>query len=374
MVVIPSTKAEDTTVNPHTVASTENTQPLTKANLRLLQHATGAEAMIHLLGSASASKAAEMSPASDRSKLNNVVDIRNSLSYHRFLINDHIAQIEYCDFLQSAKELILGERGSETGPDAQEAMLSIRAANALQNEDTFIDNFWFALLHPARQVRDPNDDAWISQTWAKDHLGHHRNKPFKGAGLSLPLLKPETRILKELIALSAKIKNPQPDILYGIDKLAFTFDEHHINQRYAGETRLSDGQFHSFFVIEFKNSEGSMEDAKNQACRTGAAMVAATRRLYGTVANVDGKGADKRSFVFSLAITTTLAQMFVNWAAVDRAGQVTYHMHRLAGYELEDGLAISRLKHDVDNVLDWGTLKRVHLEIKPLLEAIARRP
>ena len=74
--------------------------------------------------------------------------------------------------------------------------------------------------------------------------------------------------------------------------------------------------------------------------------------------------ADMQSFAFSFAICPDQAKMFVNWALDLPKDVVHWHMHLLRVYPFEDDAAVTLLKHDLNNVLDWGIKKRKHTIVK----------
>ncbi|KAG4433947.1 hypothetical protein IFR05_010560 [Cadophora sp. M221] len=88
------------------------------------------------------------------------------------------------------------------------------------------------------------------------------------------------------------IKNPNPDITYGFEPTAFTEEEQlDLN---IFEHEFSAGIISPFFVIQWKGFAGSLERAKEQARRDGAAMVRARRKAMKKITPIDeGEPNDK---------------------------------------------------------------------------------
>ena len=63
---------------------------------------------------------------------------------------------------------------------------------------------------------------------------------------------------------------------------------------------------------------------------------------------------DMDSWVFSFAIAPDQAKCYVNWCLVYPSGILHWHMHLLDVYSFHKVDDISRMHHDLDNILDWG--------------------
>ena len=63
---------------------------------------------------------------------------------------------------------------------------------------------------------------------------------------------------------------------------------------------------------------------------------------------------DMDSWVFSFAIAPDQAKCHVNWCLVNPGGILHWHMHLLDVYSFHKVDDISRMHHDLDNILDWG--------------------
>ena len=63
---------------------------------------------------------------------------------------------------------------------------------------------------------------------------------------------------------------------------------------------------------------------------------------------------DMDSWVFSFAIAPDQAKCYVNWCLVYPSGILHWYMHLLDVYSFHKVDDISRMHHDLDNILDWG--------------------
>lgn len=193
-----------------------------------------------------------------------------------------------------------------------------------------------------------------------------------------------------------RVKNPRPDLTYGLLEAAFSKLEQDTNDEHGAG--LSVGIVHPFFIVEAKIGERPIDEAELQCARGGAAMLRLKRKFdklaEGTyVDEEDKKGqkitgnraetpihhyrTDTKSFVFSLALVPRSATMFVHWAeeAFSEDGTLVttnWHATHVADYFLREGAPWIELHRDIDNVLDWGTLTRKQ-ELEELCRKILER-
>ncbi len=291
-------------------------------------------------------------------------DLRTTLRHHNHYINDNQARQNHSEMLEDAMEVIDGKRGSAMGDEEQEMIINTIDQAAFVNEDTFIDLLWWKLLGNTRMVPKVEiprgsleDGQWMSRYWCRDHLRHNRNRLFRQS--CLPLLRTDDEFIKELIESLPKLNEPKPDLVYGLEYLAFTEVEQEVNDRYPMFTNLSPGAYHPFLIVEFKTPDGNIEDAINQASRSASAVIHGLRGLdEQTPRKSIKRGVDTRTWLFSLALDTKFAALFVNWALLRADGATIYHMHRLASYRLDEGGDVAELKTHLDNVMDWGVSER----------------
>ena len=314
--------------------------------------------------------------ASNLTSPKNLAQVQILLNNNNIFSDDEAAILRNPQVMELANEIVLTPRGSEMSDESAQQAKGVRSKYQYRPENTFVINFMTEIIQLDRQVKAPlpsegdGDDSetsqtaakWISQAWGKDHLDSNWNGPFNSA--SVPQLKTDPSSNSILCMLEQRVKNPKPDLAFGLFKSAFDNDDQEINAYLSNFTSLSSELYHVFFVIEAKNVEGSLVDATLQAAPSGAAMVFATRNFNDSVMkDVEEEaqiGADLRSIAFSLALTPDLATLWVHWADVGEE-KVSYHMNCVNSYNFCGPRALASLKdlrHDIDNVLDWGTLTR----------------
>ena len=244
---------------------------------------------------------------------------------------------------------------------------------------------------------------WIETAWKKDHLRCNFNADFtRGSVPPLVILDP---ILRGVAEHAPKVKNPKPDLTYGLLQGAFSDHEQRVNDNNGAG--LSIDMVHPFFIVEAKSTEKPIDEAENQCARGGAAMVRLKRKFdelaEGTFKDyqsqqgkdndvndqanqtsqnkekisIDHYRTDTKSFTFSLALVPRNARMFVHWAeeAYSKEGQlltINWHANEIHTYNLKFPEPWIELHRDMDNVLDWGTLTRKQ-ELKALCNKILER-
>ena len=167
-----------------------------------------------------------------------------------------------------------------------------------------------------------------------------------------------------------KINTPVPDLAYGLRDKAFTKAELAFNITYDTIARLSPDMNYPFFLVEFKSHKGSIEEAQNQACRGGAAVMSAMRKLK-KMAGLDDLNAegDKRRMVFTMAMVPSQAQLYVHWAETISKDEDVYHMNLVMTYALQDEDSVPQLKKGAYNILEWGIYSRKNY-IKELISKV----
>ena len=298
--------------------------------------------------------------------------LRELLKISDMPIGDVKAKREYPEVLELAKELVKGDRHSAMKADSVERLGKNLEKYGKRNEDTFLRKVWSKLIKEDREVQDNDTDliweTWEKKAWEVDNLDDNWNKEFQKG--SIPLVdtsrnKPMARLLNSC----DRIKNPKPDVVYGLDELAFTEDEMVINHLFLSEAGISRGIWHPGLIVEAKTA-GIIELVECQCARGGAALVNATRGLLkASGASIDTPGADLKSYVFSIALVPSCANLFIHWAEVIKDGQTRFHMHLVGTYALLDDEQLKKLRHDINNVLDWISLTRKDW-LKKLLAAI----
>ena len=244
---------------------------------------------------------------------------------------------------------------------------------------------------------------WIETAWEKDHLKCNWGTDcVRGSVPPLVVLDNNLRIYTDH---APRVKNPKPDLAYGLKHTALSEQEQRVNHDYGAT--LSPYMDHPFFIVEAKNAENGLYEAANQCARGGAAMVRLMRKFNmlaeGTFKdyesqqgkNKDGNDltnqtsqnkekipidhyqTDAKSFAFSLAIHPSDATMFVHWAeeAFSKEGKlltINWHASHISHYWLQEEEPWIELHRDIDNILDWGVLAR-RQELEALCSQIYTR-
>lgn len=311
--------------------------------------------------------------------------------------------------IKRAKDVLDQKRGSDWSSQQAFAVKETIDDYCDETETTFLINLMRVLLGQTRKVpiRELSDvekeeqQNWIEKEWRKDHLRARWNIDFVTD--SIPKIDPQNDPYWDQVFKSVpRVANPKPDIAFAILKDAFDLRKQELfNQLQC--TLTGPGAYHTFFILEAKSMDCSIQEAENQCIRSGAAMVN-NRRTFNLAVGLNAKPtahaqhsgkqttqgsaerntqkqpqnssaqemhdptntdlgqtmysagckADPDSFAFSLAIAADQAKMFVNWALDRPNGTVHWHMHRLATYSFDNLDHLTQLHHDIDNVLDWG--------------------
>lgn len=324
------------------------------------------------------SKSKTSTSVSTRPKNNSA--IRSLLYDQNLFMYDDDAFESYKEIRNTAFGLIDGERNSAIEPGSRDNFRKVRKSFAIVNELTFLVNLWACLLHKTREVERLEAQEkveWIQKAWDLDHLGTNWSADFLRD--SIPPIQTDDPVFKKLFREMPRVENPRPDLAFGLRVDAFNRTERHVNHILYRHAVLSQELFHIWFIVEVKSAGGTIEDAENQCCRGGAAMVNARMKFNAEAPNTIGLslGADLQSIAFSLAVAPGSAQMFVHWAEIKETEtkeiEVVFHMNFLRDYSLKDHACdgFAQLRHDIDNVLDWGTLKRQQ-KIKDVCKQISQ--
>ncbi|KAL8992872.1 MAG: hypothetical protein Q9188_007478 [Gyalolechia gomerana] len=267
--------------------------------------------------------------------------------------------------------------------------------------------------------------GWAARDWADDGLDENDNRIWQGG--SVPRISPMDENQKAILKDLPKLSNPQPDLLYGTSiKKHYTHEERAVIALFKDITQISLGLACPFFGVEVK-TKGDFEEGVNQGCTVGAGMVACHRKLKAlaalkakihdtagtnpTAANTHaipnhpdstnaskahpttevagGKAkakakadsntskADFSTQAFTMILMPKLAQINVHWVEVGEGegeGEqaLTYHMHSIGSYALNDQDNLKACRAAANNILAWGLGER-DKEIKLLLNQIQDR-
>jgi hypothetical protein len=269
-------------------------------------------------------------------------------------------------FYDSIKKILGGERASSIKPGSSQAFRETLAKIRKRNEATVAERLMPFLIKKDRTVPKDIDDAsepcFVSgqeidketrRSFELDHLDWSIDKDFARNCVPIP------DAFADRNASELGIKNPKPDITYGFEPAAFTEQEQLDLNTF--EPELSAGIISPFFVIQWKGFAGSLEKAKEQARRDGAAMVHSRRKAVEKIAPIDQGGMDRidlDTIAFSCAITTFLAHIHVHWAEV-AAGKFNWHIAKVGTYIIDEEEGVRDLRRALHNILDWGLRERL---------------
>lgn len=295
--------------------------------------------------------------------------VREKLELHGILFNDANALTTQRGkkIFEAAKDLVAGDRLSPPSKKMLEEFVSTLQEEQGSNEATFMDVMWHILVASRRSVKakhyDPGagDDDVLRRKWKVDHLRHRVDQEFVRG--YLPGLDPNGEAtLAKLLAKHAGMKNPKPDLAYGLAQDAFKEVGSIASSDHRDLAQISPGIYHPFFIIEFKSHKGDLMDAMNQASRGGAVLTNSMNILKqeaGIKESADEY--DLGSFAFSLVLDPFSAKTYVHWRELrikNDTSIVYHHMHFIDGYILESKESVDRLRIAVNNILDWGVGKR----------------
>lgn len=329
------------------------------------------------------------------------------LRRNRIFLNDPKAEDIGRDLIKKAKDVLTDTRGSDWSLEkAMEAKELIRD-HCTENESTFMLNLMGAMKGQDRQVpireltQDEKKEAqnWIRRAFGRDYLRMRFDRDFTQG--SVPQVSSHNNAQWDaILAKSPRVKNPKPDVAFSIYKDAFS---QHKQDMFAYLDCALNGPdaFHVFCIMECKCMNASIQEAENQCLGAGAATVQSRRNYNRSILvkrrpsqhnesqhpssfppqqlrvgpslsaaspllNSTGIPSDKEvsasekgrpdmdSWIFSFAIAPDQAKCYVNWCLAYPSGILHWHMHLLDVYSFHKVDDISRMHHDLDNILDWG--------------------
>lgn len=158
--------------------------------------------------------------------------------------------------------------------------------------------------------------------------------------------------------------NPIPDGIWG-------FQSRQLPEPPEGTYMLADtndaisvvpGMTWPFFLMEVKPDAGSMEVARNQACRGGATIINAARKVLeksGRVRKDEKVGPDYDTYVYSVTMDADILEWWINWAEVRSGKQVAFHMDFIGSERFKADDALLTMRGALHNILEWGLYTRL---------------
>ena len=343
--------------------------------------------------------------------------IKQRLSYHRMFQNDKDAFKSYPDFKAQALAIIGGERSSVPRPESIKKFETRLDYTSLANEDTFLD-YIMPILIPEERTMPAQHDAFPASNLSS------RIKDFWESGVyHAKNVNCRSGLLPEDPELAAKMRknkdkeegqtNPKPDYIYGLRTNHFKVPSG-VSLSAATELlrQVVPSLYDPMLIIEGKSDKGQVGEAINQACRGGATAVKAARMMRERIGQPDVEGPDRRTFLFSGTLTSSVMHIWVHWAEVkyvekvgpavkqpssakgkeeevanppnqshegpQGAGKgkpqmikiVNYHMNMIATASLLMDEFLEYMRPICLNILDWGCLDRVSSNLQQYYQDI----
>lgn len=348
--------------------------------------------------------------------------IKQRLAHYRMYQNDKDTFRLYSDFAIVVREIVGEGRNSAPRPQSMEKFEQRLDHTSLANEDTFLDNIIPILIPEEREMLPQHLTAASSDTspntvqplpveefW-KSGVFRARNINFRpGLVPNDPNLAARMRKHKDK---EEGQTNPRPDYVFGLRTNHFNIPD---GVTLSGKTEqlqlVVPLLYDPMFIIEGKSDKGQMGEAVKQACRSGAAVIKAARSMRERIGQQDVEGPDKRTFLFSGTLSSSVMHLWVHWAEVkyidieevgtvekpggeekekgkgnavdqvDKQGTegegkfrkrklVNYHMNMLETESVPGPYFLERMRPMCLNILDWGSLDRVNLNLEQYYQDI----
>ncbi|KAL8935125.1 MAG: hypothetical protein Q9216_005575 [Gyalolechia sp. 2 TL-2023] len=283
---------------------------------------------------------------------------------------------QYPQFQQRVKNIVNQKRKSMVDPlEFSEFQLAWHTYKG-KNEDTRLNKLLPFFMKEKRtlSIDSPaeEEDAHAVVSYLRSGLIEITNREFQRT--CLPLREDGSPLEKKLLDAMAKVDgltNPKPDRTFGVSMkkipLPIGFST---PPEIAVWLETMRGVHHCFFLIEGKPYQGNLLDAHNEACRGGATLVGAARRLLATLGTPDIVGPDTRTFVFSATLSPGLMDIWIHWVDVPTPGALPlYHMNKIMSKAIDDEENFGQLRKALHNILDWGCGPRM-ADLQPLYPSI----
>ncbi|KAL8943618.1 MAG: hypothetical protein Q9211_000925, partial [Gyalolechia sp. 1 TL-2023] len=401
-----------------TPSSESSGLPLTSENLYKLQQEEGT------MASFSTPQKLLDTSRSTSSLSKEVGTVREILYLNGLSMDDSTARKTFHEDINKARDLVTELRYSAPSKQLLDEIDETRLDYSDRNETTFTNKFFGVFQSKSRQVKQvaqggcaqaDNEEeidgqadlyipaGWAARDWADDGLDENDNRVFQAG--CVPRIGSANKNHKAILNDLPRISNPQPDLIYGTSiKKHYTDEERAVIAQFSKITQVSMGLACPFLGVEVK-TKGDIEEAANQACPQGASMVAAHRDLEvlarpaaskaksnanpnvsqasKDTAGIKAKGNAKSSIskadfstkAYTMVLTPKYAQINVHWVEIGEGEgdeALTYHMHCIKSYALNEQDNLKACRAAVNNILDWGLGER-DKKIKALLDQVHDR-
>ncbi|KAL8705579.1 MAG: hypothetical protein Q9201_001320 [Fulgogasparrea decipioides] len=295
---------------------------------------------------------------------------RRILQEHGLFINKSGAFPPPHPIEQATDKVLKEDRNDGMRTASAAKFLTTQEEYAVAPEHTIFSEIWPLIFKTERQVKDGED--WVMQDWKDDGLYYNPDVLFLIETVTALDLKNEKN--KPYADLIPRVKDPKPDLCFGLAQKAFSDDEMKWIAPVEFCASVQTMLYFGFFIVEFKGPGGGIAEAEDQAARSASTLVEASREFYHAAGQRDlGKiGPDTDNIIFSLCMTPGHARMFVHWAWVKSPDNIEYHMTRVESYNTLKGTEVKNLRLDIYRIMDWGLLGR-KWKIKTMLPMIEHR-
>ncbi|KAL8951670.1 MAG: hypothetical protein Q9222_002376 [Ikaeria aurantiellina] len=305
--------------------------------------------------------------------------VAHRLSNYRLYQGDRKAFAKYPEFQGQVRDIINAKRLSSVDPVDFAEFQQAWDVYHDKNEDTVLNELLPFFIKDKRSISikagtPEEEDARHVVSYLQSGLVKISNREFQRS--CLPLREEGMSIDKKLLDAMAKedgMTNPKPDRTFGIaiSKLESLGNPSAGDLSAPAEIavwlEVMRGVHHPFFLVEGKSYQGNLLDTQNQACRGGATLVSASRRLLATLGEPDVIGPDTRTFVFSATLAPSIMDIWVHWAELPTQGALPiHHMNKLESKAIDDKANFGLLRKILHNILDWGCGSRLET-LRPLL-------
>ena len=306
----------------------------------------------------------------------NAIAVRQHLRLNRMFIDDEEAAVIGQPLIRKAKKIVTGDRKSEYGLEWGEKAVKMIAEYSGDTEATFAIQLMNIFYGGKRMV--PKGDIteaqleeatqWIEEPFAQQGLHFQAQCTFVADSVP-PLSSFDNPMLDKLLKEFPRVKTPKPDVAFALKRESFSPEQEVLFKALKCSLTTDERTFHTFFVWELKSALRPIFEAQNQCMRSGPATVNCRRNFNLAVDEPDKSiteaapakslaVADEKSFTFSLAIDSSEAKLYVNWALIELNQTPKWQMHRLDTYSFDRPLEVIALLKAINNILDWGCGQR----------------
>lgn len=284
------------------------------------------------------------------------------------------------ELLAEVERIISAKRKSNASQKEFEDFKAIFQLYRNQNEATVLAAVLPCIIKDDRTVLIPSEDhsqeaVWESVRFFNEGVMIILDREFKKG--YVPFRNGIDEIDVQLVAGMTKLKdrgmtNPKPDRTFGIRRDKYRFPPgFQMPEEIRDFLEVLPEMHLPFLIIEGKAEGGSSAEARNQACRGGAAVVHCLRLLRSHLGYKESAGADHQTYVFSATYYDGLLELWVHWAEVFAETNTlpVYHMSLVGSRAILDEHHFRKARMALHNILEWGSGPRFE-GLEPLYEAI----